>query len=487
MQTPATNPPQFARLAGLLSLAMLTLTPLSAIAEEDSAEEAIAEEDSAEEDSAEEDSAESDDDRSESGEPTSDEATEAPETPETPEPAPPAAEPEPTLEPAPAAEPAPLPPPPAAKPAPPRVGYEGGFFIASPDGAFELAVNGQIQARFGYEATVGSPRSHEAEFSIPRARLRLGGHAFGERIAFALQLDFGQEGASFKDALMDFHVIDRKLMVEVGQFKRPFSRQQLTSSTDQQFVDRAITDKHFGAGRGLGVMVHNHKSSQLEYAVGLFNGSGGEREWLRDKADWEDDEDGWDNDAGELGFDEDDLGFDRDDLDDDKDWDLPPPIAPTLVARVGWHSDGFDGYSESDPRGSDFGIGIGGGVLVDFGRDIRAGLDYALVARGFSSTGGVTVATAQGGKGFLDPGFGSVGFHVQAGYVIKGKVEPAIRYARIMSAGDAGASQEILVAINVFCHGHNVKWSTDFGVVNYAEGTRRSADFRVRSQVQLAF
>ena len=66
------------------------------------------------------------------------------------------------------------------------------------------------------------------------------------------------------------------LHLRVGQWKRPFSRQQLTSSGKQEFVDRSLTDKAFGAGRDVGMMVHNNftRAKGLEWAAGVFNGNG---------------------------------------------------------------------------------------------------------------------------------------------------------------------------------------------------------------------
>ncbi len=356
---------------------------------------------------------------------------------------------------------------------PPVVGYNKGFFLASPDGAFRLAINGRVQARFTFENTAGEPRANAAQFSIPRARVGLSGHAFDKRVTFALQMDFGKGGASLKDALVDFNIIDQKLMVQVGQFKRPFSRQQLASTSKQQFVDRAITDKHFGGGRDLGVMLHSHKKLPLEYAVGLFNGSG-------DKSQL----------TGNVSVD---TSTGEGKIQSGRFSNVPDLMDPMVVARFGWHTKGFDGYRESDHTNSDFGIGIGGGVVLDFDSNdsddsgIRAGLDYALAVRGLSSTGEVFVASAQNGGGFADQGFDSVGFRVQAGYTIKGLVEPAIRYARIMPAGGGGDRQELLGAVNVFFHEHHIKLSTDFGVLTEELDGVTLVDFRARSQVQLMF
>jgi hypothetical protein len=221
-------------------------------------------------------------------------------------------------------------------------------------------------------------------------------------------------------------------------------------------------------------MLHSHKKLPFEYAVGLFNGSG---------------------DKGQL---EGDVSVDtvtgEGEIESGKFSNVPELMDPMVVTRFGWHTKGYNSYTESDYKSSDFGIGIGGGIILDFDSDedndgaIRAGIDYALAVKGLSSTGGVYIATGQDGEGFKDQSFDSVGFHIQAGYTIKARVEPAIRYARIMSAGDAGDRQEFLGGVNVFFFGHNLKWSTDFGVLMTEEQDGELlTDFQARSQVQLSF
>jgi len=446
-------------LVSVTTVAILMLASVSALAEEGTAEGGTTEGGV--------DTAGSSEESPDPGAPSPDDTTAAADDAQEPAPAEPAPA-EPTPE-----ESAPVPTAAPARPEPPTAGYNKGFFIASPDGAFGLVINGRIQARFSYENSDGVPRENTAQFSIPRARLKVRGHAFGKRIAFTLEIDFGNGGFRLKDAAADFNLIDRKLMVQVGQFKRPFSRQQITSSAKLQFVDRAITDKHFKGGRDLGIMLHSQGGLPFEYAVGLFNGSG-DKGLLAGKVSVDPSTGDGEITSGRFS-------------------NVPKLMDPMVVARVGWHSEGFDGYTSGDYEGSDFGIGIGGGVMLDFDSDddddstIRAGIDYALALRGLSSTGAIYFASAQDGEGFADQRFDSVGFHVQAGYVIKGKVEPVVRYARIMPAGGDGASQEILGGVNVFCHGHNIKWSTDFGILTVEADGEDSVDFRARSQVQLAF
>jgi phosphate-selective porin len=66
-----------------------------------------------------------------------------------------------------------------------------------------------------------------------------------------------------------------KFRVVFGQYKVPFGRQQMTSSGNQQFVDRSLVADEFERGRDIGVSVQGAVwSNKLEYRVGMFNGNG---------------------------------------------------------------------------------------------------------------------------------------------------------------------------------------------------------------------
>ena len=200
MRTPSGSHPYRSYSALLAILVMLGLAPASALADDRSEQGGDA-------------TAESGDEASEdSGTPTDEEPpaeeSEAPDT-----------DPTSAVEVAPDAQPAVLPtaaqtaP---ASPAPPAVGYQKGFFIASPDGAFKITLNGRVQARFSFENSAGDPRGNEAQFSLPRVRIKFKGHAFDKRVTFALQMAFDKGGVSLKDALVDFNIIDRSNGLVIG-------------------------------------------------------------------------------------------------------------------------------------------------------------------------------------------------------------------------------------------------------------------------------
>ncbi len=69
-------------------------------------------------------------------------------------------------------------------------------------------------------------------------------------------------------------------MLKAGQFKAPFGRQELTSSGNQQFVDRSIASVLFAPARQIGLQIGGQFGfgtavpDMITYAGGIFNGNG---------------------------------------------------------------------------------------------------------------------------------------------------------------------------------------------------------------------
>lgn len=362
---------------------------------------------------------------------------------------------------------------PAAPEQEPLVGYKKGFFIQSQDGRFKLKIQGRVQARYTHEFL--DEQDDRMAFSIPRARLTLSGHAFTENLTYKFQSDFGKGNVSLKDFYADYRFVPGWLHLRVGQYKRPFSRQQLTSSGQLEFVDRAITDRYFGAGRDIGLAIHNdyEKSPAFEYALGVFNGTGDQSHL-----------------SGNVAVD---LATGEGKIESGRFSNVPARLHPALVTRVGYNHGGIKGYREADLEGGPLRFAIGGSGLMDLNADgddssgIEGEVDYIVKAHGFSTSGAAYVSSAQSGPGFSDQAFQAVGFHLQAGYVIADIIQPAVRYARIAPKGPDNDLQEILGGLSVYFHEHDVKWQTDGGaLLSQVPGGGRT-DFLVRSQLQLGF
>ncbi len=375
----------------------------------------------------------------------------------------------------------------------PIAGYNKGFFIQDPKGLFRLAVGATMQPHFAWESAEEhveevddatgdtvvlkrTDREPEYSFLIKRAELKLKGHAFSKNVTYGIMADFAKGTVALKDYYLDFALVPKVFHMRFGSYKKPFSRQQLNSSSKLELVDRSITDKAFGQGRDLGLMFHNKytKSSAFEWAVGVFNGTS-EKPWFEGK------------------FDEDDEGNIEGINSKSKYTNVPDRFHPMVVARIGYNHGDLKGYSEADLEGGPFRLGLGLSGIADFDSDetydsnIRGEFDFILKAAGFSATGGVYVMTAQDGNGFGDQTFNSWGLHAQAGYVIKGMVQPVFRYALVDLDGDYNKTQEITGGLSIYIFKHNLKWQTDAGGRIHEHEMGDLTDYVVRSQVSLAF
>jgi phosphate-selective porin len=153
-----------------------------------------------------------------------------------------AAQPEPTAEPLAAAPVAAAPAAPTVEPEVEVAGYDKGFFLRSRDGNNLLKLGGRAQLLFsGSSRDNGEERVENGAFSIARLRLTMEGHVHSTRIGYKIQTDFGKGFVTLKDAILDLELVDG-VYLRGGQWKRPFSRQQITSSGRLELVDRAITD-----------------------------------------------------------------------------------------------------------------------------------------------------------------------------------------------------------------------------------------------------
>jgi phosphate-selective porin OprO/OprP len=359
--------------------------------------------------------------------------------------------------------------------APAKVGYEKGFFIESGDGDFRLAIGARVQVRYAYTGVESG--TDTSAFSIERARLKLDGHAFTKDLTYVFQSDFGKGVTSLKDFYADYRLAPEWLHLRAGQWKRPFSRQQITSSGSLALVDRAITDRAYGTGRDIGIAVHNNyeKSPSFEYAIGLFNGTG-ERARSSAETTIEVDPATGDITASTTASDPS---------------NVPDMLHPALVGRVGYNHGGLKGYSEVDLEGGDLRFGVGASGQVDFDADrdddsvVKAELDAIVKVHGFDATGAVYISSVQTAEDFSDRGLGALGFHLQAGYLFASEYQVAARFAVVAPEGAKNDDSELALVLGYLPFGHNLKWQTDLAGLTHQSS--HTTDVRLRSQLQFAF
>lgn len=235
-----------------------------------------------------------------------------------------------------------------------NISYDRG--LSAQSGAVHLKVGARVQARWTSMDALG----------VRRARI-------SSRVAVADRAELRFQGAvetgafEVKDLYATAHIAPGWVSLDAGQMKEPFSRQQIASSGKMQFLERAITDEAFHAGRGVGAWLHG--GDGFRWRAGFSSADGAQ--------------------------------------------DVRP------VARLDW-----------DPRGAAFDeVDLDGGPLrTAVGVSARGAAgeqptttqaDTQLKWRGASVTAGVYLAPSD------------VGGHLQAGYCHRGRVQLAARVAQV--------------------------------------------------------
>ncbi|MFB3855099.1 MAG: porin [Vicinamibacterales bacterium] len=374
-------------------------------------------------------------------------------------------------------EPVPEPPAPVQ-----TVAWRDGKTRITTDAAY-LEISSRVQVRFTGElpddrtqvagtAKAGDPRG---SFRIRRAKFKLEGWISRPWLTYETQVNFpgvtgSNPGALLEDAAFDVDLTKGRglLRMHAGQFKVPFGAQELTSSGNQQFVDRALASNAFFRGRDTGLAVWGATpDNRIEWRFGIFNGSG-----LTRSAN--------DNAAFQYN------------------------------ARVMWQPNGSQAlnqrawvtgalYSESDFESTTtpiYAVGLNwenqDNHHATSGNDQKwnaVTIDGIFKFRGFSLNGMYCWAERQPEIG---ESFGSSGGFIQAGKLFsRRRFEVAFRYGE-HGPGDRVArnnTREVRAALNYYHLRHGLKWQTDVGHVELQAGAANPPvkTVELRSQLQFVF
>ena len=173
-----------------------------------------------------------------------------------------------------------------------RVGYDGGFVIASPrqlnlnacDAPFLMRFNGWGQLRHTNLASEG-PNPDVNQFQLTRGRLIFSGHAFTPDFAYYIQLD-GRSSSGDDMRLLDYaltydighHLWDWEedvLVFNTGKYKMPFSLARWLSSREFEFTDRSMASMFFDVNRSLAWGLGGNRTTwniPWNWELAIFNG-----------------------------------------------------------------------------------------------------------------------------------------------------------------------------------------------------------------------
>jgi Phosphate-selective porin O and P len=351
--------------------------------------------------------------------------------------------------------------------------YDKGLVFSTEDGAFEAKLSLRNQIRFEVLRPLDGVDEFQSRFLINRVRLQLEGHAYGKdnRYKMEVALDDGGSFSFVKDAYVERKV--SSVWMRIGQWKRPYNRQEITSDFSSEFNERAVTNDFAGGGRSIGFAVHNdyEKSADgLEWVVGVFNSFSG----------------GGDRPAQTIT-----NGAPS------RPTNVPADFGPAFVGRVGWNLGKIKGYSEGDLEGGPLRLAVAASYKIDLANFAKgaqssktdnwshgAEVDAILKNEGLDVAAGLYLQKVPG----VDA---QVGALFQAGYFVTPKqVQLGGRFALHQVVGDR-YQLEGRAALNYYFAGHGYKIATDYGFLQLtgkdAAGVKDKADLQARIMAQLTF
>ena len=134
-----------------------------------------------------------------------------------------------------------------------------GFMLASQDGGFTMRISGQLQTRWvmshvGDESTADSNQT-DWGFQVRRAKVKFKGNVVDKTWRYTINGAFGSSGTFAFEEAMITHDVNDNLSVSIGQYKAPWTREELVSSSRQLAVERSLVNEYFNADRGVGLDV----------------------------------------------------------------------------------------------------------------------------------------------------------------------------------------------------------------------------------------
>jgi phosphate-selective porin len=349
---------------------------------------------------------------------------------------------------------------------------------------FEMNWTNRMQLRYTYDdQDVVAPQSNKGSFRVRRFKTKLDGWIYAKELTYELQMNWvgitvaDNNTPILEDAVLqyDFTGGQKAFMLKALQFKAPFGRQELTSSGNQQFVDRSIASVLFAPARQVGLQIggqfgNSQVPDMITYAGGIFNGNG-----IVKPAN--------ENDKYEY------------------------------VGRVMFSPVGNVGYSESNLEHYDFRVSIAGdynnnnnliiasdGTVTGVDNTGEWGADIAIKALGGLFLYGEyywrNLETCAPANPCANPNVGvkapQQGATAQIGWLFGDHFEIAGRYSftDLNTDRDDRNIEEWRGGLNYYINKHNWKIQTDFGVVeneaqNGADGLppRKNKEWRIQAQL----
>lgn len=160
---------------------------------------------------------------------------------------------------------------------------EGIVFTSSKGGL--LNINGYLQTAAEFRHYEGDDKFYN-RFRVRRARLRLNGQVFGDKVRYRLGVDLvkgsdgdSESGSMLNDAWVSYRPYGSKLVITMGQRATPTDNRELHSSSYAlQLPDRSKLSSIFGTVREVGIFVESSlkvgSKSYIRPSLAITDGDG---------------------------------------------------------------------------------------------------------------------------------------------------------------------------------------------------------------------
>jgi phosphate-selective porin OprO/OprP len=150
-------------------------------------------------------------------------------------------------------------------------GYEDGFFMRSADGNFSLRVGGRAAMHTLYQQ---EDTTQNDSFFMDRVRFYTEGVLY-KYFQYKAEAEFATSSSILRDAYLNLNY-DPRANVQIGQYKIPFSYEELLSKRYIDLVERsAVILSTVNPSRDIGLMLHGRLGGGLlAYQLAVLNGAG---------------------------------------------------------------------------------------------------------------------------------------------------------------------------------------------------------------------
>ncbi|HET6202532.1 MAG TPA: porin [Planctomycetota bacterium] len=152
-------------------------------------------------------------------------------------------------------------------------GYDGGFFVASPDGAYRFTLEGLLQVNANlFERGL---EGRETEVFLRRMRFEFGGE-FEKRWLFHVEPKFTESGVDLEEAWVGADLGEGGPRLHVGRMKEPFSLEEMIPLRHVDFVNLSTLNQLVPAEQHGVTLIGRTAESRIEYGAAVYTGDGEE-------------------------------------------------------------------------------------------------------------------------------------------------------------------------------------------------------------------